>query len=210
MRYRLAIFDVDGTLADSFPWFAKVLNDVADEFGFRRVDAAEVEALRGCDAREILRRLAVPRWKLPMIARHMRALKTRHLHEIALFPNVDSVLRQLAETGLVLAVASSDSEANVRHTLGASQELIACYACGASLFGKRTKFAAILKRARVAPGRTIAIGDELRDAEAARQVGIAFGAVSWGYTGIAALRAAAPEEIFASIEEIAAKLVPPI
>lgn len=29
MRYRLAIFDFDGTLADSFPWFATVVNDVA-------------------------------------------------------------------------------------------------------------------------------------------------------------------------------------
>jgi len=207
LKYRLAIFDVDGTLADSFPWFAKVLNGVADEFGFRRVTADEVEALRGCDAQEILRRLEVPRFRLPMIARHMRALKTRHLDEIALFAGVGGMLRQLAEAGLVLAVVSSDSEANVRGTLGAqNQKLIAHYACGASLFGKRAKFSAVMRRTRVEPKRTIAIGDELRDAEAARQVGIAFGAVSWGYTGIAALRAAAPEEIFSSVEEIAAKL----
>ena len=28
-RYRLAIFDFDGTLADSLPWFAGILNEVA-------------------------------------------------------------------------------------------------------------------------------------------------------------------------------------
>ena len=75
MRYDLAIFDSDGTLVDSFPWFARVLNDVADRFGFRRTDAAEREALRACGSREILHRLGVPAWKLPMIAAHMRALK---------------------------------------------------------------------------------------------------------------------------------------
>ena len=28
--YRLVIFDFDGTLADSFPWFRSVYNDMAD------------------------------------------------------------------------------------------------------------------------------------------------------------------------------------
>ena len=44
MSWRLAIFDFDGTLADSFPWFAGVLDRMADRHGFRRVDAAEREA----------------------------------------------------------------------------------------------------------------------------------------------------------------------
>ena len=39
VRYKLVIFDFDGTLADSFPWFAGVLNGVADRYGFRRVAA---------------------------------------------------------------------------------------------------------------------------------------------------------------------------
>ena len=34
MTYRLAIFDFDGTLADSFPWFLGVVNRLADEHGF--------------------------------------------------------------------------------------------------------------------------------------------------------------------------------
>ena len=31
----LVIFDLDGTLADSFPWFLGVVNDIAREYGFR-------------------------------------------------------------------------------------------------------------------------------------------------------------------------------
>ena len=98
MKYQLVIFDADGTLADSFPWFSKVLNTVADKFRFRRVEPGEVEALRGCDARQILERLDVPGWKVPMIARHMRALKAQHLHEISLFPGIDRMLQELART----------------------------------------------------------------------------------------------------------------
>ena len=57
MRYALAIFDLDGTLADSLPWFRSHMNDVADKFGFRRVAEEEIGPLRRADPREILERL---------------------------------------------------------------------------------------------------------------------------------------------------------
>ena len=39
MRYNLVIFDFDGTLANSLPWFSRVLNEVADRYRFKRVAA---------------------------------------------------------------------------------------------------------------------------------------------------------------------------
>ena len=207
MKYRLVIFDMDGTLADSFPWFTSVLNTVADKYRFRRVAPHEVETLRGLSSRQILEWLGVPLWKVPMIARHMRALKTQHLHEIALFPGIDRLLAELAAREIVLAIVSSDTENNVRRALGPDNaRRFAHYACQSSLFGKRTKFRTILKRSGIPPVQTIAIGDETRDAEAARAVGAAFGAVSWGYASIDALRTHAPDEFFFSIDDIVAKL----
>lgn len=75
MPYRLAIFDFDGTLADSFPWFLSIMDQMADEFRFRRITPEEVGALSSLESREIIRRLDVPMWKLPLIATHMRKLK---------------------------------------------------------------------------------------------------------------------------------------
>lgn len=37
MPYSLAISGPDGTLVDSFPWFLRTINDVAERFGFGRV-----------------------------------------------------------------------------------------------------------------------------------------------------------------------------
>jgi phosphoglycolate phosphatase len=201
--YSLAIFDLDGTLADSFPWFLRTINDVADRFGFRRVADEDVEGLRHASTREILGRLQVPLWKLPAIARHARRLKAEAAAEIALFAGVEEMLRTLAENDVQLALVTSDSEANAREKLGDFAALFAHFDCAASLFGKPAKFRRIIRRAGVEPGKVISIGDEVRDIEAARAVGIACGAVSWGYAAPAALRALAPDHMFTQMEEIA-------
>lgn len=207
MPYSLVIFDLDGTLADSFPWFLRNVNGVADTFGFRRIGDDDIEPLRHAGAREILSRLNVPLWKLPMIARHMRQLKAKHIGDIALFPGVDAMLRALRDGGARLALVSSDHTANARAQLGADSALFADFDCGAAMFGKAQKFRRVLRRAGVAPHQAIAIGDEVRDIEAARAAGIACGAVTWGYTAAAALRALQPDLVFEHVEEIAARLL---
>lgn len=203
MPYTLAIFDLDGTLVDSFPWFLRTINGVADRFGFRRVRDEDVEGLRHASTREILSRLEVPVWKLPAIARHARRLKAEAASEIPLFAGVEAMLRSLTENGVELALVTSDSEANAREKLGQAASLFSHFDCAASLFGKPAKFRRVIRRAGVRPGHVIAIGDEVRDIEAARTVGIACGAVCWGYAAPAALRALGPDHTFERIDEIA-------
>ena len=202
MPYSLAIFDLDGTLVDSFPWFLRNINDVADRFGFRRVAHEDVERLRHASTREILDFLEVPLWKLPAIARHARRLKAEAAADIALFAGVETMLRTLLENGVQLALVTSDSEANARAKLGATAALFSHFDCAASLFGKPTKFRRVIRRAGADPARVIAIGDEVRDIEAARAVDIACGAVCWGYAAPAALRAKAPDYTFEQMDEI--------
>ncbi|MBR0740866.1 HAD family hydrolase [Bradyrhizobium liaoningense] len=206
MPYSLAIFDLDGTLADSFPWFLRTINDVADRFSFRRVAPEDIEELRHASSREILSRLEVPLWKLPAIARHARRLKAEAAAEIPLFAGVEAMLRTLAASGVQLALVTSDSEANAREKLGDAAALFSHFDCAASLFGKPAKFRRVVRRAGVAPAQVISIGDEVRDIEAARAVGIACGAVCWGYAAPAALRALEPDHMFEHMRDIAETL----
>lgn len=207
LRCELAIFDFDGTLADSFPWFVAVLNGVAERYGFRQVRPDELETLRGHDARRIMRHLRVPRWKLPFIANHMRGLMARDIDRIRLFDGVPAMLRTLEDRGVAIAIVSSNAEDNIRRVLGPdSADRVARYACGASLFGKPAKFRRILRENDVPASRILAIGDEVRDIDAARSVGIACGAVTWGYARGDVLAARRPDHLFHRVAEIAALL----
>lgn len=211
MPYKLAIFDFDGTLADSFPWFASVLNDTADKFRFRRVAAHEVDGLRGKSSREMMQLLGVSAWKLPFIARYIRKRKARELHGIPLFADTHAALRRLSEAGVTLAIVSSNSEANIRAMFGpATAALIAHYECGASMHGKAKRFRKVLRQSGLAAHEALAIGDELRDIEAAREAGIAFGAVTWGYTHGAAMKASGPDFAFDTFDEMVETIAAPV
>jgi phosphoglycolate phosphatase len=207
-RYDLAIFDFDGTLADSAAWLRSTINHVARRYGFRQLADAELEELRGQRSIDIIRYLGIPAWKMPFIARYMRQLVARDAHLIGLFGGVDTLLSRLAERDVAIAIVTSNSETNVRRILGDdNSRRINDYACGASLFGKTSKFHAVIKRQGARADRTIAIGDEARDIDAARKAGLAVGAVSWGYATIDLLRAQQPDYLFSSMDDIRRAIV---
>jgi phosphoglycolate phosphatase len=137
----------------------------------------------------------------------MRRLKAEHIHGIALFPGTGAMLHALVDSGVHLALVSSDDEANARRQLGDDAALFSWFDCGASLFGKTAKFRRALKRAGVSADQAIAIGDEVRDIEAARAAGIACGAVTWGYASPKVLRALGPDLVFERMADIAPALI---
>jgi len=201
---RLALFDLDGTLADSRDVMFEALDHAARHFGFRRINHAEAEGLRDRDARTILRTLGVPLWKLPRIAAHIKGLASA-APPPPLFPGAAATLAWLREAGVTLALVSSNSEVNARRALGAeAARCIAHWACDATLFGKASRFRDVLRRTGLMPSQAIAIGDELRDIAAARRAGLVAGAVAWGYALPAALAAAEPDILFGSMAEIPA------
>jgi phosphoglycolate phosphatase len=192
MTYRLAIFDFDGTLADSFPFFLSVFNTIADRHAFRRIDVDRAGELRHYSVRQMMDHVGMPAWKLPLASKTFMDMMKDSAHAISLFDGIADALRHLHGHGVLLTVVSSNAEHNVRTVLGPELAgLMSRFDCGMSVFGKAGRIRAVLKACGVAPADALYIGDQATDAEAARKAGVAFGAVHWGYAAIEALRAQA-------------------
>ncbi|MEN4920779.1 HAD hydrolase-like protein [Achromobacter spanius] len=203
MKYDIAAFDFDGTLADTMPWFNSILNTVADKYGFRKIDASEREQLRSREASEILKFLNIPLWKLPAIMAHVRSLMQEIDPSVQVFDGIPDALARLKANGLRLAVVSSNSVENVQRVLGAeTAALFDDYECGTDLFGKAAKIDRLLKQHGTAPERFLLVGDEMRDIDAARKAGVRVGSVAWGYNHLEALRDRGPDELFLTVADL--------
>ncbi len=203
--YRVAVFDFDGTLADSFPFFLDTFDVLADAHGFRRLDRSQLDSLRELDARQMMREFQIPLWKIPRVATHFKRLMAERVHHIRLFDGIAPMLQCLHAQGTQLALLTSNAEHNVRAVLGA--ELCALFAhlqCGSSLFGKQRRLRSLLAHCKAAPHEVLCIGDELRDLQAAHAERLAFGAVAWGYTRPQALLRHGPALMFEQPEDICA------
>jgi phosphoglycolate phosphatase len=199
--FDLLVFDFDGTLANSASWFRSILPDLARRFGFRCPDEEELEVLRHKPPREVMRILKIPGWKLVFIAVHVRK-RAAKAEAFPLFDGVPEVLRAIAAKGVKIAVVSSNAEGNVRRALGPElSSQVAAWSCGAGMFGKAKHFRDVLRELKVAPERALAVGDEIRDLEAAREVGLKTAAVAWGFGMKPALEAAAPDLLFETVGE---------
>lgn len=182
----LIAFDFDGTLADSFPRFVLIHNQLAPRHGFLSIVPEEVESLRRLGSRELMQRLRVPAWRVPLIMFQGRRLFARG-EPLQLFPGALEGLQQLHAQRMVLALATSNSARTCQAALGPAWDLFASHRCGISLHGKARRLRQLARAHGIAPGRILYVGDMPGDAEAAGAAGCDFAAVAWGYAPLETL-----------------------
>jgi phosphoglycolate phosphatase len=189
------LFDFDGTLADSLSAIVEITNRLAPEFGYRPTPLEEVDALKGLNARQLIRYSGIPMLKIPALLRRVRAELRAHSGQIPPFMGIPAVIRQLHEQNYALAVITSNTPEAVNAFL-AVHGLDHCFISidgGGSLFGKGKLIAKCLERHQLVAAKTLYVGDEVRDIQAARFAGVRSVSVTWGFNSRAALVAAQPD-----------------
>lgn len=205
---RQAIFDFDGTLADSKELVLATYNAMADRYGFRPILLAEVEELRRMSVPEKVRRLAVPLHRLPSLAAEFSSRYRGQAGSLAFVPGMKPLLRRLHAQGLELSVISSNSEENIRRFLrnNGANRLIRHIGSTPSLLGKGAMIRSFLMQRGVPREQSVYIGDEERDIQAARDAGVGIIAVGWGADAPGLLLRSRPDYLVRRPEEIAAIL----
>ncbi len=203
MKYKLIIFDFDGTLANSFPWVLNILDELAEKFKAIPLDHSRLEEIKTYSPQKIMKMHRVPVWKLPAILKFTRSRMITQGESIHLFDGVETLLQTLKERNIKLALVTTNTCETVRRVLGDDlYNLFHMFEDKVSIFGKPAALKKIAKRSGLDKSEMLAIGDEIRDIDAAKKVQIPFGAVSWGFSNIEALTSRAPEHLFTEVHQI--------
>lgn len=181
---------------------------ISARFRLKALSKEEFQALRSDPSPDLIRKIGIPFWKLPLIAWHVRRLAREQSDGLSLFPGVAELLSRLHTTGVQVAIVSSNGEAAIAQVLGPILAAkVSFYECSASILGKRRPLLRVLRRAGVASSEAIYIGDETRDADAASAAGIDFGAVGWGYSTQRAFERTSVRHFFSTLQELEAVLL---
>jgi len=196
MRYRLIVWDFDGTLANTMALALATYNDLAGRHGFRQVD--DPTAVRGMSARVFLKQHGIPLIRLPMLVREYLAATRNRMREIRLFEGLHDLVHTLKGSGCRQGVLSSNSAENIGVCLRTNgvDDVFDFVVGYPRLFGKGRAIRRLLKKERIEPTQFLYIGDEVRDVEAARQAGVDIAAVGWGFHALEQLSQESPTYIW--------------
>ncbi|HEY1189208.1 MAG TPA: HAD-IA family hydrolase [Gemmata sp.] len=202
MPFKLVIWDFDGTLADSLPTAAVIFNRLAAEMGLKPV--ADLSAARSQPTRQFLKQHGISLWRLPRFVRRYHAAAAEFADQVKLVSGVPEVLGALASSGVRLGVLSSNREDNIRRCLRANgAEGHFAFVIGyPRLFGKGKALKRIMRAERLDRADVLYVGDELRDVEAAKKVGVKVAAVTWGFHTAELLRTGEPDFVIGAAGEL--------
>ncbi len=206
-RPKLLVFDFDGTIADTFDAAVMILNKLAGEFGFRGLSPTDLERARDMRTRQLMRFLGIPTRKMSRLARRGSEELHACIHSIQPLAGMPEALRELQALGYSLGIITSNTEVNVQIFLRShGLEFFDFVRCSSKLLGKARMIRSVIRRQHVRAAEILFVGDETRDIEAAKKVGIRMAAVTWGYNSRRSLEAMKPDFVFENPGELVAFL----
>lgn len=185
------IFDVDGTLADSFDYVADFL---AAEAGMQPLTTKQKEPLRGLSMTSMAKLLGYHWWDGPRLFFKGRRRMQQSVRDWRAFEGMPELIARLNGDGHELYVLSTNSLRNVKYFLQSQriyQYFVQVYG-GVGIFDKAPALRLLVREQNLDLHNAVYVGDELRDVGAAKAVNMRVVAVSWGFASRDHLESAQP------------------
>lgn len=201
---KIFIFDFDGTLADTFDDMIAIGNALADEFQFQRVEPHQIDTFKDKTIRQAIRDLDVPIFKIPKLLLRGKQEQKKNIQNIQMVPGLKEVLMELKKKNIRLGLVSTNAIENIRATLQNwhIEHLFDFLNVGPGLFGKHRAINKVIQQHSLNTNNIIYIGDEVRDIEASRQIGIRIAAVTWGYNSAKLLQSHHPDYLIHTPQDL--------
>lgn len=197
------IFDFDGTLADTLAINHQILNRLAKVFRFRQTDTDELKRLKGLPIRQIMQAMEITPFKAPFVMAAGKYQLGKYIDDIQMPKGLVECLQQWQQD-YRLGVVSTNSTSNIeRFLLKTNAPRFDFIYANARLHGKAKSIERAMKAQGLEKADCIYIGDEIRDIDAARDVGIKCISVTWGYNNKTALENAKPDWMADNVGQLA-------
>ncbi|OGK34308.1 hypothetical protein A3A93_00345 [Candidatus Roizmanbacteria bacterium RIFCSPLOWO2_01_FULL_38_12] len=205
-RYKLVIFDFDGTIASSLPSYIKIYNLVATKHNLQKIKKKDIPRLRGLSPKEVIAQLKVHFLQLPMLFFEGRNLMKKFENEILPIKGIKNVLKNLSKNNKLIVLTSNTKKFVenffIQHKIDYFSEIWS----ELNIFGKDRALKKILKKHALKPQQVLYIADEVRDIIACKKVGIAVASVTWGFNSRKILKKESPNYIINSPEKLVSLL----
>lgn len=217
MTARLALFDCDGTLADSQHAIVAAMRDAFAEVGIIAPPAAAIRQTIGLSLPMIMHRL-VPDGDSQLHGRLVDAYRELYFRARSatgalpepLYDGIVDVLDSLAQDGWLLGVATGKSTRGLDRLLaahGIRDRFVTLQTADGHPSKPHPAMAlTAMAEADVRPRQTVVIGDTAHDMAMATAAGARALGVEWGYHSAADLRRSGAEMLCAQPKEIPAAL----
>ena len=187
-KLKAIIFDLDGTIADSFHIGLQVANSLAQKYKYEPIVDSPV--IRDLSFKEFLvSHLKLGRIRLILWAMETRRIISQRSNDIKIFPGIKDALDELSKYYRI-GILTSNSTKNVLTILennGIGHYFSFMYTnCPA--FGKSRYLKKLIKTEKYKKDEVIYVGDEIRDVDSCVKVGIPMIAVTWGANSIKTLQ----------------------
>lgn len=200
---KLILFDFDGTIAESMNAVKNILDQLSSKYKYKKIEEKDINRLRNKGAREIMKILKVPLWKVPFIAKEVKSALSKEIERVPIVKGIKEVISTLKKRGFQIGILTSNSESNVTKFLNKNKvKDIDFIRSDVHIFGKARSISKVLKEKKIPKDQVVYIGDEVRDIEAAQKIGIKIIAVGWGYNTEKALRESKPDYLVTTPKEI--------
>lgn len=203
MSKHTVIFDFDGTIADTLESVIEIINNLSDEFGYKKITPEELPKIRGKRPRDIMRHVGISMFKLPFVVKKTRREINNRIADLKPAIELRPHLVKLKENGCQLGIVTSNIESNVQKFLQANNlDLFDFFYSGKSIFGKEKIINKILHDKRLTRENVYFVGDEVRDIEAGKKSKVITVAVTWGYNSAEVLQKERPDYIISEPSEL--------
>jgi phosphoglycolate phosphatase-like HAD superfamily hydrolase len=203
-KFKLIIFDFDGTIADSFDICFDGVNEIFEERGWKKVPKIQKEKARELSAKDVLKYFKVSNYQIAFIARKLFRIIERDFYKVKIFPELKKTLKALKKQDFKIVILTSNIKRNVEPFLEREEikELFDDYYYKSGIFSKDRLVDKLVKKYKVKKRETILIGDEIRDIKASKKSRIKMVAVTWGFNNKKVLAQNNPNYIVDKPQEI--------